>query len=104
LRQTGMTMGIALLGTLMVQQAIHYMVIQSQVLGISVDYIDIVSLVTENTSHHLEKGFVILLPEAFNSGFAYAITMAGISCFVTLFIVLFPFKVKHNALSQQITD
>ncbi len=104
LRQTGMTMGIALLGTLMVQQAIHYMVIQSQVLGISVNYIDIVSLVTENTTNNLDKGFVTLLPEAFNSGFAYAIVTAGISCFVTLFIVLFPVKVKHNALTQQITN
>lgn len=104
LRQTGMTMGIALLGTLMVQQAIHYMVIQSQALGISVNYINIVSLVTENTTSSLDKGFVALLPEAFNSGFAYAIATAGISCFVTLFIVLFPVKAKHKTLTQQITD
>lgn len=83
---------------------IHYMVIQSQVLGISVNYIDIVSLVTENATNNLDKGFVTLLPKAFNSGFAYAIVTAGISCIVTLFIVLFPVKAKHKTLTQQITD
>lgn len=104
LRQTGMTMGIALLGTLMVQQAIHYMIEQSQLLGIPASNIDIISLVTENTHNALAPSFIALLPEAFNSGFAYAIATAGISCFVTLVIVLFPLKLKNGAVTQQMTD
>lgn len=104
LRQTGMTMGIALLGTLMVQQAIHYMIEQTQLLGIPVSNIDIISLVTENTHNALTPSFIALLPEAFNSGFAYAIATAGISCFVTLVIVLFPLKLKSSTVTQQMID
>ena len=39
-----MTMGIALLGTLMIQQAINYMMIQSQALGIVAEPINIITL------------------------------------------------------------
>lgn len=104
LRQTGMTMGIALLGTLMIQQAINYMMIQSQALGIVAEPINIITLVTENKTASLDNQLVALLPEAFNSGFAYAMLTAGLSCFITLFIMLFPCKEKQGALSQQIAD
>lgn len=104
LRQTGMTMGIALLGTLMVQQAINYMVTQSQLLGISVSYIEIVGLVAENIGDGLDASLLTLLPEAFNSGFAYAIATAGISCFLTLLVVLYPSKVSNKTVNQQITE
>ena len=104
LRQTGMTMGIALLGSLMIQQAINYMMIQSQALGIVAEPINIITLVTENKTASLDNQLVALLPEAFNSGFAYAMLTAGLSCFITLFIMLFPCKEKQGALSQQIAD
>ncbi|MDM3572871.1 MFS transporter, partial [Proteus mirabilis] len=52
--KTGMTMVIALLCTLMIQQAINYMMIQSQALGIVAEPINIITLVTENKTASLD--------------------------------------------------
>ena len=80
------------------------MMIQSQALGIVAEPINIITLVTENKTASLDNQLVALLPEAFNSGFASAMLTAGLSCFITLFIMLFPCKEKQGALSQQIAD
>ena len=53
-----MTMGIALLGTLMIQQAINYMMIQSQALGIVAEPINIITLVTENKTASLDNHYL----------------------------------------------
>ena len=86
LRQTGMTLGIALLGTLMTQRAIYYMANDWQ---ISSQY-SAINLMSFITGHSVPDNNVQLMNavhQAFSAGFNLAMLGAGLSVIITLIIL-----------------
>ncbi len=86
LRQTGMTLGIALLGTLMTQRAIHFMVNEEP---INRQY-STTSLTDFITGHYIIDNNVQLMnaiQQAFSVGFNLAMLGAGLSVVITLLIL-----------------
>ncbi|WP_420992741.1 MFS transporter [Cupriavidus sp. 30B13] len=88
LRQTGMTIGIALLGTLMGSRAIHVLADAAGAHGIA----DAASVAREAVTHHVlpdaPRVFSGLYAAAMASGFHVAMLCAGVPCIVAIALLL----------------
>lgn len=88
LRQTGMSVGIALLGTLLSNRAMQVLADSAAHQGIA-DAAGVARrAVTQHLMHGIQAGFVPLYTAAMESGFHLAMLCAGLACLIAMLLLL----------------
>lgn len=104
LRQAGMTIGIALLGTLMSNQAIRVLAHAVSDHGIA----DATAIARQAVTHHVFPGtlpaFPRLYTSAMESGFHVAMLCAGLICIIALALLAGPYLTTDHALKKAGTN